>query len=154
MISISTAISIGTFVVAVITLIYTLINNKKTRRITVLLAERQKKQDEVFKHITYVLDLGRKSYDVDDELEKQKIKYELLNSKVLIWVYLNKENKYAKEMRSNCNLYIFQCASSLEEKNAEERKRALLSANKYAQEIWVLIDKYIEEEDKLKNKFI
>ncbi|MEM5014098.1 hypothetical protein WKH57_25655 [Niallia taxi] len=154
MITISTLISICTLFVAIFTLVFTLINNKKTRRISVLLAERQKKQDEVFKHITYVLDLGRKSNDINDELEKQKIKYELLNRKVLIWVYLNKQNKYAKEMRKNCNLYITWCASSLENNDIDVRKMYLSEADESAKEIWVLIDKYIEEEDKLKNRLI
>jgi len=54
MISISTAIDIGTLVVVALTFIYTLINNKKTRRIAVLLAERQKKQEEVFKHMFWI----------------------------------------------------------------------------------------------------
>jgi len=100
------------------------------------------------------LDLGRKAYDVDDNLEKQRMKYELLNHKVLIWVHLNKENRYAKEMRESCNKYIFWCASSLESNDIEERSKYLFSADDSAKGIWLLIDKYIEEEEKLKYKLI
>ncbi|MDM5214641.1 hypothetical protein QUF94_24980 [Peribacillus sp. NJ4] len=154
MIWINIGISVGTILVSALTLYFTISNSKKTRRITVLLSEKQKRHEEVFKHITSILDLGRKSYDVEEIEDRPKMKYEFLNHKVLIWVYLNKENKYAKEMRGYCNDYVFACVSILEKDTKEERQNYLLSANKYAQHIWLLIDKYIEEEDKLRSKLI
>ncbi|PAK34477.1 hypothetical protein CHI08_25485, partial [Peribacillus simplex] len=58
-------ISLGSILVSALTLYFTISNSKKTRRITVLLSEKQKRHEEVFKHITSILDLGRKSYDVE-----------------------------------------------------------------------------------------
>lgn len=146
-------ISIVTVCVSVLTLTFTMINSKKTRRITVLLAEKQKNHEEVFKHITSVLDLGRRCFDVNNIEELSKIRYELLNRKVLIWVYLNKENKYSRDMRAYCNKYIFRCVSSLEKETLEERRFRLLN-NEDTKHIWLLIDKYIEEEEKLRSKLI
>lgn len=154
MITINSAITIGTLLVSTFTLVFSISNSKKTRRVTVLLTERQKRHDELFKHITAVLDIGRKIYNVENNSERQKMSYDLLNHKVQIWIHLNKENKYAKEMRGNCNEYIFYCAASLEEVNNEDRQQYLHVAGNYPKHIWVLIDKYIEEEEKLKIKFI
>lgn len=148
------SLSIGTILISALTLCFTIFNSKKTRKITVLLSEKQKRHEEAFKHITSVLDIGRRSFDVENNTDRQEMKYEILNHKVLIWVCLNKENKYAQELRENCNKYIFVCASTLEKEHKEERHKDFNAIDKYAKEIWKLIDKYIEEEDKLRIKLI
>ena len=48
--------------------------------------------NDLFEHITKVLDLGRRCFDEIDENEKQKMKFELLNHKIFIWINLNRNN--------------------------------------------------------------
>ncbi|MFE6587957.1 hypothetical protein ACFVM9_25140, partial [Bacillus mobilis] len=54
-------------------------NKEKDRRIAVELSEKRRMQNDLFEHITKVLDLGRRCSVETDEKEKQKIKFELLN---------------------------------------------------------------------------
>ena len=82
-------------------------NKEKDRKVTVSLPEKRRMQKDLMDHITKVLDLGRKCFEETDENEKKKIKFELLNHKVYIWINLNEENSFAKELRSHSTEYIF-----------------------------------------------
>lgn len=140
-------ISLGTFIILII-------NSIKNRKINVLLSEKRKMQNDLFLSITKILDIGRRSLEIKDLKERQQMKYDLLNHKILIWINLDYKNKYAKDMRENCNQYIFWCASSLENNSSSEKIDIHLTANKNLHSIWQLIDLYIEEENKLIEKLI
>ncbi|HDR8185465.1 TPA: hypothetical protein ROY30_003152 [Bacillus cereus] len=124
-------------------------NKEKDRRIAVELSEKRRMQNDLFEHITKVLDLGRRCSVETDEKEKQKIKFELLNHKIFIWINLDRKNKFTKDLRINCNEYITWWASFLESSNDEEKSNFERASYKNMKSIWILIDKYIEEENKL-----
>ncbi|PEK63850.1 hypothetical protein [Bacillus wiedmannii] len=124
-------------------------NKEKDRRIAVELSEKRRMQNDLFEHITKVLDLGRRCSVETDEKEKQKIKFELLNHKIFIWINLDRKNKFTKDLRINCNEYITWWASFLESSNDEEKSNLERASYKNMKSIWILIDKYIEEENKL-----
>lgn len=111
-------IKIITLGIAVFTLVVSIYNaitlnqsKKKDRRIAVELSEKRRMQNDLMKHITEVLDLGRRGFKEKEENEKQKIYFQLLNHKPFIWINLDRENRSAKKLRENCNEYIFWCTS-------------------------------------------
>ncbi|GAB6248894.1 hypothetical protein ORM92_21420 [Bacillus cereus] len=121
-------IKFGTLVISFFTLLLSIYsvrtlnqNKEKDRKVTVSLPEKRRMQKDLMDHITKVLDLGRKCFEETDENEKKKIKFELLNHKVYIWINLNEENSFAKELRSHSTEYIFWCASFLDSPNEKEK---------------------------------
>ncbi|SIR47628.1 hypothetical protein SAMN05878494_3939 [Bacillus cereus] len=124
-------------------------NKEKDRRIAVELSEKRRMHNDLFEHITKILDLGRRCRVETDEKEKQKMKFELLNHKIFIWINLDRDNCFAKDLRENSNKYIFWWASFLESSNKEEKINFERASDKNMKSIWLLIDKYIEEENKL-----
>lgn len=124
-------------------------NKEKDRRIAVELSEKRRMHNDLFEHITKVLDLGRRCSMETDEKERQKMKFELLDHKIFIWINLDRKNKFAKDLRVNCNEYITWWASILDSSNDEEKLNFERESYKNMRSIWVLIDKYIEEENKL-----
>lgn len=148
-------VSAGTLLLLVLNSISSNQAKKKDRRISVVLEERRNMHNELFHHITSVLDIGRKSIEINDIEKRQEMKWRLLNHKIFIWVNLNKENEFAEQLRSNCNEYVFWCAGILEnEFNNQVEDSYTLAADKSVQHIWILIDKYIEKENELKEKLI
>ncbi|OOZ97586.1 hypothetical protein CQZ91_13320 [Bacillus cereus] len=124
-------------------------NTEKDRRIAVELSEKRRMQNELMNHITKVLDLGRRCVEEVDENEKKKIKFELLNHKVFIWINLDRKNKVSKNLRKNCNGYVTLCADYLSTSDEEKKINYQRASEKNKQTMWVLIDEYIEEENKL-----
>ncbi|ONG99135.1 hypothetical protein [Bacillus cereus] len=124
-------------------------NKEKDRRIAVELSEKIRMQNDLFEHITKVLDLGRRCSVETNEKEQQKMKFELLDHKIFIWINLDRKNHFTKDLRENCNEYITWCADSLS--TSDETKKLLYQRNseQNKKSIWVLIDNYIEEENKL-----
>ena len=121
-------IKFGTLVISFFTLLLSIYSartlnqyKEKDRKVTVSLPEKRRMQKDLMDHITKVLDLGRKCFEETDENEKKKIKFELLNHKVYIWINLNEENSFAKELRSHSTEYIFWCASFLDSPNEKEK---------------------------------
>ncbi|MGM1462405.1 MULTISPECIES: hypothetical protein [Bacillus cereus group] len=125
------------------------LTKKKDRRITVSLPEKRRMQKDLMDHITKVLDLGRRCFEETDEHEKQKIKFELLNHKVYIWINLNEENSFAKELRSHSTEYIFWCASFLDSPNEKEKFNFRTDSYKNQRSIMGVIEKYYKEENRL-----
>lgn len=72
----------------------------------------------------------------------------MLNYKVGVWINLNRENKFADNLRGDCNLLATWIASALEETN-DNTSSYLLAADECRKNIWMLIDKYIEEEEQM-----
>ncbi|MFE6585639.1 hypothetical protein ACFVM9_13075, partial [Bacillus mobilis] len=68
---------------------------------------------------------------------------------IFIWINLDRKNKFTKDLRINCNEYITWWASFLESSNDEEKSNFERASYKNMKSIWILIDKYIEEENKL-----
>ncbi|ESU31895.1 hypothetical protein G3A_14160 [Bacillus sp. 17376] len=147
--------TLGVSVVTLLLLAYNSISlnraKKKERRISVVLEKKRKMHNELFHHITSVLDLGRRSIETIDMEKRQEMKWQLLNHKIFIWVNLNRENEFAEQLRSNCNEYVFWCASILENDQVDSYN---LAAVKSVKHIWVLIDKYIEKENELMEKLV
>lgn len=124
-------------------------NKEKDRRIAVELSEKRRMQNDLFEHITKVLDIGRRCDVETDEKEKQKMKFELLNHKIFIWINLDRKNKFTKDLRENCNEYVTWCADFLSTSDEKKKSHYQRVSEKNKKVIWVLIDKYIEEENKL-----
>ncbi|MGR2745586.1 hypothetical protein [Bacillus sp. N6] len=122
-------------------------NKEKDRRIGVELSEKRRMQNDLFEHITKVLDLGRRCSVETDEKEKQKMKFELLDHKIFIWINLDRQNKFTKDLKENCNGYITWCADFLSTSDEEKKMHYQRASEQNKKYIWVLIDKYIEEEN-------
>ncbi|MGH0779827.1 hypothetical protein ACQVQ8_22320 [Bacillus cereus] len=137
-----------TAVMIIINSIRDYLTKKKDRRISVVLPEKRRMQNELFEHIIKVLDLGRRCIGELDENEKQKMKFELLNHRPFIWINLDRKNRFSKELRANCNEYITWCAHFVDSSNEVEKNNSIRASDKNKKVIWVLIDKYIEEENK------
>ena len=76
--------------------------------------------------------------------------HEVLNYKVGVWINLNRENSFSVELRSNCNSLATWVASALEEISDDNTVCSYLkAADRNRQQIWSIIDKYIEEEEKI-----
>ncbi|PEY26272.1 hypothetical protein CN340_15495 [Bacillus anthracis] len=146
---ITSIISLATLIVSIYNAKTLNENKEKDRRIAVELSEKRRMHNDLFEHITKVLDLGRRCRVETDEKEKQKMKFELLNHKIFIWINLDRDNCFAKDLRENSNEYIFWWASFLESSNKEEKFNFERASDKNMKSIWLLIDKYIEEENKL-----
>ncbi|PEB20359.1 hypothetical protein [Bacillus toyonensis] len=146
---ITLGIAVFTLVVSIYNAITLNQNKKKDRRIAVELSEKRRMQNDLMKHITEVLDLGRRGFKEKEENEKQKIYFQLLNHKPFIWINLDRENRSAKKLRENCNEYIFWCTSFLDSSNETERSNFEKDAEKNKRFIWKLLDEYIEVEDEL-----
>ncbi|PFO09259.1 hypothetical protein COJ63_06055 [Bacillus cereus] len=149
-------IKFGTLVISFFTLLLSIYsartlnqNKEKDRKVTVSLPEKRRMQKDLMDHITKVLDLGRKCFEETDENEKKKIKFELLNHKVYIWINLNEENSFAKELRSHSTEYIFWCASFLDSPNEKEKFNFRTDSYKNQRSIMGVIEKYYKEENKL-----
>jgi hypothetical protein len=151
-------ITLGVSVATLLLLIYNSISlnraKKKDRRISVVLEERRKMHNELFHNITSVLDLGRKSIEIVDKEKRQEMKWQLLNHKIYIWVNLNRENEFSEQLRSRCNEYVFWCAGILEKEFDNQVGSYTSAADKSVQSIWILIDKYIEKENDLREELI
>lgn len=146
---ITSIISLATLIVSIYNARTLNENKEKDRRIAVELSEKRRMHNDLFEHITKILDLGRRCRVETDEKEKQKMKFELLNHKIFIWINLDRDNCFAKDLRENSNEYIFWWASFLESSNEEEKFNSERASDENMKSIWLLIDKYIEEENKL-----
>ncbi|MFY4685304.1 hypothetical protein [Bacillus anthracis] len=149
-------IKFGTLVISFFTLLLSIYsaktlnqNKKKERRITLFLSEKRRMQNDLFKHITQMLDFGRRCFEEIDEKEKQKIKFELLNLKMLITVNLDKDNDFAEDLGGNCIEYITWCASFLEASDEKVKSNYLGASYKSQLSIWNLVNKYRENDNKL-----
>lgn len=85
--------------------------------------------------------------------DKNVLFNDILNYKISVWINLNNRNKFANELRENCNGLVTLVASFLDKYDIKESKMYLTNSNLYRQKIWKLIDKYINEEELL-NKYI
>lgn len=141
-------ISGGTLVLLIIQFFVNNNNRNIDRRIGVMVNAQREKQKELFVHVLGLLDIERQiTYATISESEMNKSFHNALDHKINIWINLNRNNKYAIDMRENCTLLAFWLASSLE--SSKDKESYMESAQRNAQIIWQLIDRYISEEEKL-----
>ncbi|HHD2969849.1 hypothetical protein ACV3K4_04385 [Clostridium perfringens] len=149
-VSIVTAgVSIGTLIMVIVKFYWDSRQKKIDREISIMVVENRRKQQELFKNIIGILEIYRQA-EYENLLKEESILFhEILNYKVGVWINLNYENKFKDELRDNCNKLVTLVASALECNDTTKQKNYIDSANKNRLEIWKLIDKYIEEEEKI-----
>ncbi|PGE64184.1 hypothetical protein COM65_07085 [Bacillus wiedmannii] len=145
---ITSIISLATLIVSIYNARTLNENKEKDRRIAVELSEKRRMQNELFEHITKVLDLGRRCSVETDEKEKQKMKFELLYHRPFILINLDRKNRFSKDLMTNCFDYIILYVRFVESSNEVEKDDCIRASNENKGAIWDLIDKYIEEENK------
>ena len=74
---------------------------------------------------------------------------ESLSYKVGVWININRKNKFAERLRDNCTSLATWLASSAESRIMGNNNNYLESAHRNVMDIWILVDKYIEEEENL-----
>lgn len=146
---INLVISIGTFIIVIINIFIDNKQRKIDRQIDVIIGERRRMQQELFKSVINILEIYRQLEYNKNLKENDILFHEILNYRVSIWINLNRENSFSKELRSNCNQLSIWIASALEEQNADNIQSFIATANDNRNQIWILIDKYIEEEERL-----
>lgn len=123
------------------------------RQIDIIIKEHKKMQQELFKNIIGILEINR-MIEYENFLKDKNVLFnDILNYKISVWINLNNRNKFANELRENCNGLVTLVASFLDKYDIKESKMYLTNSNLYRQKIWKLIDKYINEEELL-NKYI
>lgn len=123
---------------------------KIDRQIEVTIGERRRMQQELFKNVLGILEIERELQYGKFLKENNMLFHEVLNYKVGIWINLNRENSFSGDLRSNCNELVTWIASTLEEASDDNTACSYLkAADRNRQQIWILIDKYIEEEEKI-----
>lgn len=142
-------ISIGTFITIIVKIAISNSQKKIDRRIEVIIGERRRMQQELFKNVLGILQIDREVEYKKFLKEREILFHEVLNYKIGVWINLNRENSFYEKLRSNCNELATWVASDLETSNDDTREVYNKARNLNRQHIWVLIDKYIEEEEKL-----
>lgn len=143
-------ISIGTFITVIVKIIIGNNQKKIDRRIGVIIGERRRMQQELFKNVLGILQIDREVECKKFLKEKDILFHEVLNYKIGIWINLNRENSFYEELRSDCTELATLVASDLETSNDDDKIEVYNKVrNLNRQHIWILIDKYIEEEEKL-----
>ncbi|WP_236894756.1 hypothetical protein [Clostridium beijerinckii] len=149
-------ISIISLIISALTLIMVgvqlFINTKQKeidRQVEVMIKESRRMQQELFKNVLGILEVDRELQYSKLLKEKDVLFHEVLNYRVGVWINLNRENSFSSELRSRCNNLSIWAASTLEASSDDNVSKYLEAANRDRQKVWILIDKYIEEEDKL-----
>lgn len=149
-------ISVITLIISALTLIMVgvelFVNTKQRkidRQIEVTVGELRRMQQELFKNVLGILEVERELQYEKFLKEKNILFHEVLNYKLGVWINLNSENSFSADIRKNCNSLASWIASALEEANENNTVSYLEGAENNRKHIWVLIDKYIEEEEKI-----
>ncbi|AMN35155.1 hypothetical protein ACSXC4_01805 [Clostridium perfringens] len=146
---VTAGVSIGTFGMIIVKFFWDSKQKKIDREISIMVAENRRKQQELFKNIIGILEVYRQ-VEYENLLKEESILFhEILNYKVGVWINLNYENKFKDDLRDNCNKLVTLVASALECNDTTKQINYINSDNKNRLEIWNLIDKYIEEEEKI-----
>ena len=146
---VTAGVSIGTFGMIRVKFFWDSKQKKIDREISIMVAENRRKQQELFKNIIGILEVYRQ-VEYENLLKEESILFhEILNYKVGVWINLNYENKFKDDLRDNCNKLVTLVASALECNDTTKQINYINSDNKNRLEIWNLIDKYIEEEEKI-----
>lgn len=121
---------------------------KIDRQIEVTVGEHRRMQQELFKNVLGILEIERELQHKKFLKEKNILFHEVLNHKIGVWINLNRENSFSSDIRSHCTSLATWVASALEESGDNNTVCSYLeAAHNHSKHIWVLIDKYIEEEE-------
>ena len=144
------SLSIGTFGMLVYEVFYNSRQRKIDRRISVTVEDQREKQRKLFDNVNGLLDIEKKFiYSKITEDELSSILLESLSYKVGVWININRKNKFAERLRDNCTSLATWLASSAESRIMGNNNNYLESAHRNVMDIWILVDKYIEEEENL-----
>lgn len=144
------SLSIGTFGMLVYEVFYNSRQRKIDRRISVTVEDQREKQRKLFDNVNGLLDIEKKFiYSKITEDELSSILLESLSYKVGVWININRKNKFAERLRDNCTSLATWLASSAESRIMGNNNNYLESAHRNVVDIWILVDKYIEEEENL-----
>lgn len=127
----------------------------KDRLIAVTVDERRKIQIELFKHVTSILSIDKKTEI--GYLKREKIREylsDIQNHKINIWINLNSDNKYQKKFRAECDLLVKLVSAFLEDPQENQHLQYLSEVEVIRKKIWRLIDQYIEDEERLINEML
>ena len=143
-------ISLLTLIMVVVELFINTKQRKIDRQIDVTVGERRRMQQELFKSILGILEIERELKYEKFLKEKNMLFHELLNYKVGVWINLNRENSFSAELRNHCNSLATWIASALEESSDNNTASSYIEdADNNRKNIWLLIDRYIEEEEQI-----
>lgn len=143
-------ISFGTLIMVGVELFINTNQKKIDRQIAVTVKERRRMEQDLFKNVIGILEIYRELEYKKFLKEKNILFHEVLNYKVGVWINLNNENSFSLDLRKNCNELATLVASGLETINDDNKIELYQKkANLNRQRIWISIDKYIEEEEKL-----
>lgn len=146
---ITAGVSIGTFLMVIVKFFWDLRQKRIDREINIMIVENRRKQQELFKNVMGILEVHRQ---IEHEIllkEKSILFHEILSLKVGVWINLNSQNKFKDELRSNCNELVMWVASALETDGVESQKKYTDISIKNRMQIWILIDKYIDDEESI-----
>lgn len=143
-------ISILTLIMVGVELFINTNQRKIDRKIEVTIAERRRMQQELFKNILGILEIDRECQYKKFLKEENVRLHEVLNYKIGVWINLNRQNSFSENLRSECNQLATCVGSYLDTLgDGKEKYRYMQTANLNRHKIWGLIDKYIEEEERL-----
>lgn len=123
---------------------------KIDRRISVTVEEKRKMQRELFNHVSSLLYIDRKAVTATFTREEMRNAIsDAHNHKINVWINLNRDNKHQNSLKDECSILATFLSNFLEDPGEEQLKQYLDTTEKTTWKIWLLIDKYIEEEEKL-----
>lgn len=147
---ISLIISALTLVMVGVQLFINTKQKKIDRLVDVRVKESRRMQQELFKNVLGILEVDRELQYEKLLKEKNVLFHEVLNYRVGVWINLNRENIFSAELRTRCNSLAIWASSILEGSSDDNTTHIFFeAANRDRQQIWILIDKYIDEEEKL-----
>ena len=128
---------------------------KIDRRISVTVEEKRKMQRELFNHVTSLLNIDSKATTATFTREELRIAIsDTHNHKINVWINLNRDNKHQNSLKDECNILATFLSNFLEDPGEEQLEQYLDITEKHKWKIWLLIDKYIEDEEKLIKKLL
>lgn len=146
---VTAGVSIGTFLMVIVKFFWDVRQKRIDREINIMIVENRRKQQELFKNVMGILEVHRQ---IEHEIllkEKSILFHEILSFKVGVWINLNSQNNFKDELRNNCNELVMWVASALETDGVEPQKEYTDISIKNRMQIWILIDKYIDEEESI-----
>ena len=156
-VSIISLIISGLTLIMVVVQLFVNTNQKKIdRQVDVTVKENRRMQQELFKNVLGILEVDRQIQSVKLLKEKDVLFNEVLNYRIGVWINLNRQNSFSSDLRFRCNSLSIWASGILDVTNDDNLSSDdntintfLDAANRDKQEIWILIDKYIEEEEKI-----
>lgn len=147
----------GTLIISGVTLCKLFYDSKNSqrqleidRRISVIVNERRRMQKDLIENLNLVLNIDKKIRSLSFKRKDLRMAINEISSyKINIWINLNKENKYYNELRSNINKLVEKITELFNDLTEENHDKYTLESAEIIESIWLLIDKYVNQEDGL-----